>query len=82
MATATPSPTTARAPKRTTEEIITDQITKLLDRMETKLGKMRSELHDATRTVDMLESDIPALEKKIAAQRAALGIDAEKEGGK
>ena len=76
---ATTAPTTPRAPKRTTEQQLTDVATKLLALAEKKLATMKAKQADAECLLHNLDNDIPALEKQIAAQRAALGIYAEKD---
>ena len=74
MATTT-SPTTARAPKRTQEQKLTDVLTKLLANQEDRLAKMTEARFEASETITKLDDAIPTLRKKIAAQRLALGID-------
>jgi hypothetical protein len=74
MATATPSPTTARAPKRTQEQQLTDVLTKLLASMEERHAKMLAKRADAAKIVATMDTELPLLHKKIAAQRSALGI--------
>ena len=69
------APTTPRAPKRTTEQQLTDVATKLLAKLEERRAKMLKDRADYMLNVSNINADIPALEKQIAAQRAALGID-------
>jgi hypothetical protein len=63
----------SRTPKRTTEEQLTDVLTKLLAAMEDRLAKMKARSMDCAKTKANLDNDIPALEKKIAAQKLAMG---------
>lgn len=79
MASTSPAPTTPRAPKRSTEQQLTDVLTKLLSSMEDRYAKMREKRADAAKTVATMDIELPALHKKIAAQRAALGIDTAKD---
>jgi len=73
------APTTPRAPKRTTEQQLTDVATKLLAKLEERRAKMLKDRADYMLNVSNINADIPALEKQIAAQRAALGLDGGKE---
>lgn len=75
MDSKTATPTTPRAAKRSTEEQLTDVMTKLLAKLEDSLANMKSRKQAAEDTIQTMDSVIPALEKKIAAQRLALGID-------